>query len=99
MPAYEIAGAINSSFLISNNTAKLLLSVSSPVSKKVSITMVLQIKNGSSWDRVKKWTKEGVGTQTLSKSKEVINGRTYRMKYTVTVGSETVTGKTPAKTA
>ncbi len=99
VPAYEVTGDIKPLFSITGNKAKLSIIASAPSSKKVSIKMVLQRKDGSSWTRVQKWTKTGTGTQTLSKSMTVTNGRTYRMKYTVTVGSEQVTGKTATKTA
>lgn len=61
--------------------------------------MILQRKDGDSWTRVQKWTKEGTGRQILTKSIAVTKGRKYRMKYTVTVGSETISDKTAAKTA
>lgn len=98
-PRYELAGSIDTSFSINNNTAKLLLIVNAPLTKKVSITMILQRKDGDSWTKVQTWKKAGTGNQTLSKSMLVTKGRKYRMKYTVTVGSETITGKTAAKTA
>lgn len=98
-PQYELTKEINASFSIVNNTAKLSMVINAPSSKKVNITMVLQRKDGDSWTKVQKWTREGTGRQSLSKSMIVTKGRKYRMKYTVTVGSETVTDKTPAKTA
>lgn len=61
--------------------------------------MILQRKDGSSWTKMKQWTKEGKGHQSLEKSTTVTKGKKYRMKYTVTVGSETVSGKTATKTA
>lgn len=61
--------------------------------------IILQRKDNDSWTKVQTWTKTGTGTQTLIKSKTVTKGKKYRMRYTVTVGSETVTDKTAAKTA
>lgn len=98
-PRYEITKIISAKFSVDNNTAKLSLLVNAPSTKSVSIKMILQRKDGNSWTKVQTWNKTGTGRQNLSKSMTVTNGRTYRMKYTVTVGSETVTGKTPAKTA
>ncbi len=98
-PQYELTKEINASFSIVNNTAKLSMVINAPSSKKVNITMVLQRKDGDSWTKVQKWTKDGTGRQSLSKSITVTKGRNYRMKYTVTVGSETITDKTAAKTA
>ena len=98
-PTYEIAGAIDSLFQITNNVAKLSISINAPASKKVSIKMVLQMKSGGSWIKVQKWTKEGMGTQILTKSTTVTKGKTYRMKCVVNVGAEEIIKKTPAKTA
>lgn len=98
-PQYELTKEINASFSIVNNTAKLSMVINAPSSKKLNITMVLQRKDGDSWTKVQKWTKDGTGRQSLSKSITVTKGRNYRMKYTVTVGSETITDKTAAKTA
>lgn len=75
------------------------LVVGAPASKKVSLKMILQRKDGDSWTKVQTWSKAGTGSQTLAKSMVVTTGRKYRMKYTVTVGSETITDKTAAKTA
>lgn len=61
--------------------------------------MILERKNGDSWTKVQTWAKTGTGNQTLSKSMTITKGKKYRMKYTVTVGSETVSGKTATKTA
>lgn len=98
-PRYEIAKDISANFSIDNNTAKLSLLVNAPSTKSVSIKMILQRKDGDSWTKVQTWNKAGTGRQNLSKSMVVTKDRKYRMKYTVTVGSETVTDKTPAKTA
>lgn len=99
IPAYESAVNVSHSFSISGNKANLAVNVSAPSSKKVTIKMILQRKDGDSWTRVQKWTKEGKGRQILTKSIAVTKGRKYRMKYTVTVGSETISDKTAAKTA
>ena len=99
IPAYESAVNVSHSFSISGNKDNLAVNVSDPSSKKVTIKMILQRKDGDSWTRVQKWTKEGKGRQILTKSIAVTKGRKYRMKYTVTVGSETISDKTAAKTA
>lgn len=99
VPAYEITGDVKPSFSIASNEAKLSIIASAPSSKKVSIKMVLQMKSGDSWIKVQKWTKEGMGTQILTKSATVTKGKTYRMKCVVNVGSEEIIKKTPAKTA
>lgn len=99
IPTYESTVNVSHSFSFSGNQANLAVNVSAPSSKNVSITMILQRKDGSSWTKIKQWTKEGKGRQTLAKSTTVTKGRTYRMKYTVTVGSEVIKNKTAAKTA
>lgn len=99
MPRYEEINDIQMMFNISGTTANMQLKVICPSSKTVSIKMILQRKDGSSWIRVQKWTKEGKGTQILKKSMTVTKGKKYRVKYTIKVGSETVTGKTAVKTA
>lgn len=99
VPHYDLTEEINASFSIDNNTAKLSMIVNAPSSKKVNITIVLQRKDSDSWTKVQKWSKTGTGTQVLKKNMTIVKGNKYRMKYTVTVGSETVTGKTAAKTA
>lgn len=98
-PAYEIGADIATSFTITNHKANLKLVVGAPSSIKVAMTMILQRKDGNSWTKVQTWNKTGTGNQSLSKSMVVTDGRKYRMKYKVTVGSETVTDKTAAKTA
>ncbi len=99
MPKYEVAKDISATFSITNNTAKLSLLVNALSTKKVSVKMILQRKDGDSWTKVQTWNKTGTGRQNLSKSMVVTKGRKYRMKYTVTIGSETITDKTAAKTA
>lgn len=99
MPMYEEISDIQTDFYISGNTANMQLTVLCPSTKKVSIKMILQRKDGNSWAKVQTWNKTGTGNQTLSKSIIVTDGKKYRMKYKVTVGSETVTDKTAAKTA
>lgn len=99
MPKYQEIDKLTAIFNISGTTAKMAVNVSCSSSKKVSIKMILQRKDGDSWTKVQTWNKTGTGNQTLSKSMVVTNGRKYRMKYKVTVGSETVTDKTAAKTA
>lgn len=68
IPAYESAVNVSHSFSISGNKANLAVNVSAPSSKKVTIKMILQRKDGDSWTRVQKWTKEGKGRQILTKS-------------------------------
>ncbi len=99
VPAYESTVNVSHSLSISGNMANLVVNVSAPSSKKVTIKMILQRKDGTSWVKVQKWTKEGMGRQILTKSMAVTKGKKYRMKYTVTVGSETISGKTATKTA
>ena len=99
IPTYESTVNVSHSFSFSGNQANLAVNVSAPSSKNVSITMILQRKDGSSWTKIKQWTKEGKGRQTLAKSTTVTKVRTYRMKYTVTVCSEVIKNKSAAKTA
>ena len=99
MPRYEEINKLTALFDISGKTANLKLVVGAPASKKVSLKMILQRKDGDSWTKVQTWSKAGTGSQTLAKSMVVTTGRKYRMKYTVTAGSETITDKTAAKTA
>lgn len=98
-PRYEEIDKLKTLFDISGTTANMAVNVSCSSSKKISIKIVFQRKDGDSWTKVQQWTKEGTGSQILSKSMTVTKGKKYRMKYTVTAGSETVTGKTAAKTA
>lgn len=99
VPRYMEINDIKKNFDIVGTSANMKISVFCSSTKKVSIKIVLQRKDNDSWIKVQTWTKTGMGTQTLSKSMTVTKGRKYRMKYTVTVGSETVTDKTAAKTA
>lgn len=98
-PRYEEINDIQMIFNISGTTSNMKLKVICPSSKTVSMKMVLQRKDGNSWNKVQKWTQNGRGTQILTKSMAVVKGKKYRVKYTVTVGSETVSGKTATKTA
>lgn len=98
-PRYEEIDKLKTLFDISGTKANMAVNVSCSSSKKISIKIVFQRKDGDSWTKVQQWIKEGTGSQILSKSMTVTNGKKYRMKYTVTAGSETVTGKTAAKTA
>lgn len=98
-PRYTEINTLTAYFDISGTKAEMTVKVTCSSSKKVSIKMILQRKDGDSWANVQTWNKTGTGNQTLSKSMVVTDGRKYRMKYIVTAGSETITEKTAAKTA
>ena len=68
MPRYEEINKLTALFDISGKTANLKLVVGAPASKKVSLKMILQRKDGDSWTKVQTWSKAGTGSQTLAKS-------------------------------
>lgn len=98
-PTYEGINDVRVTLNISGTTAQMQARVNSPSSKKVSLKMILQRKDGGSWTKVTSWVKTGMGSQTLSKNMTVTRGKTYRMKCVINVGSEEIIKKTPAKTA
>ena len=67
MPRYEEINKLTALFDISGKTANLKLVVGAPASKKVSLKMILQRKDGDSWTKVQTWSKAGTGSQTLGK--------------------------------
>jgi hypothetical protein len=58
---------------------------------KISGTLYLEKKSGSSWVNVTSWSVSGLGTLRTSKSYTGTAGTTYRSRFSVTVGSEKVT--------
>lgn len=99
IPAYEGVNDVRVTFNISGTTAQMQARVTSPSSKKVSLKMILQKKEGDTWIKENSWTKTGMGSQILTKSATVTKRKTYRIKCVVNVGSEKIIKKTSPKTA
>lgn len=65
-------------------------------SASVNVKMSIQKKSGSSWSTLKTWNKSysNVKVATPTASYGSTAGVTYRMKYTVTVGTDKTTANT-----
>ena len=74
-------------FSISNCTASIYAAVTGTVSSatKAEILVELQEKSGSSWKTVASWTGSGTYRASVSTTKSVTKGKTYRLKVTVQV--------------
>lgn len=91
MPLYEDIQSYSAAITISGVTANCSVSVNAQSSSYIKIVMELQKKSGSSYSTVETWTGSKTGTYyTMSKSKTINRLNTYRLKATITVGSETI---------
>ena len=88
---YVTIGDYNASIRISGKTATCTVTLTSQSVASLKVKMVLQKKSGSTWNNVQTWSGSKTGSSlTLSKTKSVTSGGTYRLKVTFTAGSETV---------
>lgn len=88
---YSTIGTAYASLTISGSTANCYSKLTAQKSSSLKIKMTLQKKSGSTWSNVQSWSTSKTGTSlTLSKTKTVTSGGTYRLKVTFTAGSETV---------
>lgn len=96
-PCMEYILSSGCTLSINNSTAYINASVRSVSSTtKCQIILKLQQKTGSSWKTIQSWTDSKTGSyMTLSKTKTVTRGKTYRATATFTVWSGT---KTESKT-
>ena len=79
------------SLSISGSTASCYSKLTAKRSVSLKIKMTLQKKSGSTWSNVQSWSASKTGTSlTLSKTKSVTSGSSYRLKVTFAAGSETV---------
>lgn len=98
-PLYVTILKANSEIEITNNTASVKTSVTSKKQCKLSITMSLQRKSGTSWKTLKTWTASKENARTLTLSKEYsVNSGTYRVKATVSAGDESTIITSATKT-
>ncbi len=58
-------------------------------SSKIKGTMYLEKYSSGKWSSVKSWSISGTGSVLVSKSYSGVSGTTYRVRVSVTVGSET----------
>lgn len=88
---YTVIRSKSASVSVSGTTASCYAKLTAQSSATLTIKMTLQKKSGSTWSNVQSWTASKTGTSlTMSKTKTVTSGGTYRMKATFTAGSETV---------
>lgn len=88
---YAVIRSKSASISISGTTASCFAKLTAQSSAALSIKMTLQKKSGSTWSNVQSWSASKSGTSlTLSKTKAVTSGGTYRLKVTFTAGSESV---------
>lgn len=91
MPLYEEIQSYVASISISGVTATCGVSVNAQSRSYIKIVMELQKKSGSSYSTVETWTGSTTSTgYSMSKSKTINRLNTYRLKATITVGSETI---------
>ncbi|MBQ8063244.1 MAG: hypothetical protein IJ230_04830 [Clostridia bacterium] len=88
---YAVIRSNSASVSVSGTKASCFAKLTSQSSAALSIKMTLQKKSGSTWSNVQSWSASKTGTSlTLSKTKTVTSGGSYRLKVTFTAGSETV---------
>lgn len=88
---YTVIRSKSASVSVSGTTASCYAKLTSQSSATLTIKMTLQKKSGSTWSNVQSWTASKTGTSlTMSKTKSVTSGGTYRLKVVFTAGSETV---------
>lgn len=88
---YVTIDAPYSSISVSGSTASCYSKLTAKKSVALKIKMTLQKKSGTTWSNVQSWSASKNGTSlTLSKTKSVASGGTYRLKVVFTAGSETV---------
>lgn len=88
---YAVIRSKTAAINISGTTATCYAKLTAQSSVTLSIKMTLQKKSGSTWSNVQSWTSTKTGTSlTMTKTKAVSSGVSYRLKVTFTAGSETV---------
>lgn len=88
---YAVIRSKTASINISGTTATCYAKLTAQSSVTLSIKMTLQKKSGSTWSNVQSWTSTKTGTSlTMTKTKAVTSGASFRLKVTFTAGSETV---------
>lgn len=88
---YTVIRSKSASISVSGTTASCNAKLTAQSSATLTIKMTLQKKSGSTWSNVQSWTASKTGTLlTLSKTKSVTSGGTYRLKVTFSAGSESV---------
>lgn len=91
MPLYNQIDSYVASISISGVTATCGVSVNAQSRSYIKIVMELQKKSGSSYSTIETWTGSTTSTgYSMSKSKTINRLSTYRLKATITVGSETI---------
>lgn len=91
MPLYEDIQSYSAAITISGVTANCSVRVNAQSRSYIKIVMELQKKSGSSYSTVETWTGSTTSTgYSMSKSKTINRLSTYRLKATITVGSETI---------
>lgn len=101
-PDYSISGGIAPRFYsetssavadiwISGNKVSAAMSVKArKTSTKISGTLYLEKQTKNGWGKVTSWSVSGTGTLNATNSYAATSGTTYRSRFVVTVGSETV---------
>ena len=80
---YEIISSYSSNISVSGGTAKCSANMRASGASKVTIKMELQKKSNGSYSTVATWNGSANGSSTsLSKSKGITSGATYRLKTT-----------------
>ena len=89
-PCYVLIQTAKANLTISDGTAQISASVIGNVSSvdKAEIEVELQAKNGSSWRYCDDWSvSKNSYRASLSETRDVVEGNTYRVKAVVTVWS------------
>lgn len=87
-PYWTCINDIFTDFSISNRTASIYADVTGTYGQatKAKVVVELQEKNGSSWSTIATWTDtQNDYRASVSTTKSVTKGKTYRIKVTVTV--------------
>lgn len=91
MPLYTTIAGYGAAFEVSGLKATASVSLTSQVSTTLKITIYLQKETSSGYETVKTWTKTGTGYALLLEESATINVfYNYRIKATMTAGSETI---------
>lgn len=92
MPRYSTIAGYGVDFQVSGFTATAAANLSSQVSTNLKIVIYLQKETSSGYETVETWTKTGTGYGiALEKSATANIFLNYRIKVTMTAGSETIT--------
>lgn len=92
MPLYTTIETYGVNFEVSGFTITAVANIKSQVSTSLKITIYLQKETSNGYETIKTWTKSGTGySLALSETATANIFLNYRIKVTMTAGSETIT--------